>query len=184
MTEIKPDKKKMLFQLSLDSLLSLGGICVLIPVVLGIIRCFREYGFAFGILLSGIGVLMCILWLSIVWLGFLYLFLKLKLMRYSILVNGKDFFLKSKDKKIDLPGTNLFQILDSRKGIMFIWRFEDGIKTFLLRKQLFNKISYATFQSAIAELEIYCDNPESIIRFKEEYNLNHIFRKNKIEHDI
>lgn len=177
-------KQKIYMGTIFNSICILFGLIVLIPFLWNILKLVDDYGIGFGLLLSAAGIVLCILWLWLLFVLFLAIRLSVKILDLSIRIENNSITINHNNREWQIAQEKIKYVLAGNTGTMLVWDNEGEIKTFFAKKSYFTKNSYSDLMSLLSKLSGYYDDTGEKEKIRKKLGLNHIFRKNKLESEL
>lgn len=177
-------KQKIYIGTIFNSICILFGLIVLIPFLWKILKLVDDYGIGFGLLLSAAGIVLCILWLWLLFVLFLAIRLSVKILHLSIRIENNSITINHNNREWRIPQEEIKYILAGNTGAMLVWDKDGEVKTFFAKKSYFTKNSYSDIMNFFSKLNGYCDDAVEKERIRRKLGLTHIFRKNKLESEL
>lgn len=182
--KIQTDTSKIVFHIFISLICIVGSFAILFLLGFGIIKCFREYGTWFGLLISSAGIVFCLLMLWIVYFVIQKIMLEIKMLSFSIEVESKNIVLTFKNFEYRISQEEINHILAGNSGAMMIWQVNQNLKTFFVNKSYFMRGRYKELFEYLKGLRGYTEDFAEKKKVLRENGLNRIFRKNKLELEL
>ena len=177
-------KQKIFIEIIFVSVCILFGVILIVPFLKGILKLFNDYGIGFGLLLSSVGIILCVLWLCLLAVLFLAVRLLVKVLHLSISIENSSIAINHNNREWQITQEEIKYVLADNKGAMLIWNKDGEIKTFFVKKSYFTRSSFGDIISFLSNVSGYHDELDEKTKIRKQLDLNRIFRKNKLESEL